>query len=467
VVATLDEDQLAEVDTLLTHNRWGLWNEQGVGKTPVILKAVEAQVKRVHLPALITVPAYLIPQWVRAFEKFGIDLSVATMDGDGYPARMQALQSGADVILTSYHNWTAKAPRDYPFHKLKWACLAFDEAHRLRGRNSQWTKKVYTLDNSDSKNRGVPMWFATGTPIVHDGGDVYPFLHLCDRQVHSSYWRHVETHCIIEETPWDRKVGPIKSKVDFYQMLSQYSSRRVLEGQEDAVFDDIPVQMLPSVRKMIIRAKKEFVFEHEGEIIPTKSGDVAHESAGSVWNKIWELTSLPPTVVNPKLDAMVGVLEDLPKERVIVAAWHRSVAGAAIERIRKMKSEVAKGNRPCALFTGDVRPSAKIKAMADYDETEDFVIVCTVAALKEGANLQAGNHIIFLQESILPGENEQLIGRQRRRGQDKPVIVHRIYVKQSIDVAVHRTTQQTSADIAETMYQYVINPQLDETLEWD
>jgi SNF2 family DNA or RNA helicase len=132
-----------------------------------------------------------------------------------------------------------------------------------------------------------------------------------------------------------------------------------------------------------------------------------------------------------------------------------------------MNSEVAKGKRPCALFTGDVSTKQKIAAIEGYNEREDFVIVCTVAALKEGADLQAGNHIIFLQESVLPGENEQLIGRQRRRGQTKPVIVTRIYCKQSIDVAVHKTASNTAADINETMLQYALNPTLDETLEWD
>jgi SNF2-related domain/Helicase conserved C-terminal domain len=465
VVAVLDEDQEKEVQLLLDHTRWGLFNEQGVGKTPPVIRAVAHRIHETNLPALITVPAYLIPQWVGEIRRFAPGVPVWTMDGDGWGNRTTALQMGVHdkaIVLTSYHNWTAKPPRHYPFGKFKWSCLAFDEAHRLRGRNSQWTKAVYALDNSDSKNKGVPMWFATGTPIVHDGGDVYPFLHLCDRSIHSSYWRHVETWCHLEVTPWDRKVGPIKSKPDFYEMLSMYSSRRVLEGQEDAVFDDIPVEMPKSVRQMIIKAKKEFVFEH-----PDMEDVTVYESAGAVWNKIWEMVSLPPTQVNPKLDAMVGLLEDLSKERVIVACWHRSVANAALERVKKLKSEVGKGKRPCALFTGDVNAAAKSRAIREYNAHEDFAIVCTVAALKEGANLQAGNHIIFLQESVLPSENEQLIGRQRRRGQSKPVVVHRIYVKQSIDVAVHKTAQRTAADIREAMRQYVIAPEVDETLEWD
>jgi superfamily II DNA or RNA helicase len=461
----LDEEQAKEVDCLLDNSRWGLFNDMGVGKTLVAVRAIERRVRETGLPALVTVPAYLIPQWLdgkSGFHRQAPGLKVAAMDGDGHAARTDALNSGADVILTSYHNWTAKAPRDYHFHKRKWGCLVFDEAHRLRGRNSQWTKKVYQLDNSDSKNKNVPMWFLTGTPIVHDGGDVYPFLHLCDRKLHSSYWRHVENWCVLEETPWGPIVGPIKSKPDFYRMLAQYSSRRVLEGQDEPVFDDIPVAMPPSVRAMIIKAKKEFVFEH-----PDLRDPVVMESAGAIWNAVWEMTSLPPTQANPKLDAMVGRLEDLAKERVIVACWHRSVANAALERIQKMNSEVAKGKRPCALFTGDVSTKQKIAAIEGYNEREDFVIVCTVAALKEGADLQAGNHIIFLQESVLPGENEQLIGRQRRRGQTKPVIVTRIYCKQSIDVAVHKTASNTAADINETMLQYALNPTLDETLEWD
>jgi hypothetical protein len=438
----------------------------GVGKTPVIVKAVTTRMKETGLPALVTVPAYLIPQWIGEVQKFAPGTRVFTMDADGWDKRNTALQTGAmagALILTSYHNWTAKPPKDYKFGKLRWACIAFDEAHRLRGRNSLWTKAVYALDNSDSKNKSVPMWFATGTPLVRDGGDVYPFLHLCDRQVHSSYWRHVETWCHIEETPWDRKVGKLKSKTDFYQMLSRYSSRRVQTDQSEPVFNDVPVLMPKSVRQMIIKAKKEFVFEH-----PDMSDPVVFESAGAVWNKVWELTSMPPTATNPKMDALVDLLSgELTKERVIVAAWHRSVANAALARIQKLRSEVRKGNRPVALFTGDVSTKEKLRAIDLYNACADGIIVCTIEALKEGANLQAGHHIVFLQESILPGPNEQLIGRQLRRGQTSTVIVHRIFTKQSIDVAIHKTATDTALDINEAMLQYLTHPEMDETLEWD
>lgn len=399
-------------------------------------------------PCLVTVPAYLIPQWEKFINEWAPECTVAKMNGDGRNARQGALDLEADFTLTSYHNWVARPPYRN-FWKRRWGSMIFDEAHRMRGRNSQWTKAVYTIDNAGEKNKGVPMWFLSGTPEVRDAGDFYPFLHLCDRGVHSSYWAFVEEHCHLSVTPWATEVGRTKDPERLYSILKQHSSRRILEGQEAPIFDDIPVELPSSVVQMIQQAKKTFTFEHPDMDVPEW-----YESAGVVWGRIRQMVSVPPTKVNPKMDALKGKLEDLPGERVIVAAWYRDTAKVALEAARKVR-----GDEQVNLFTGDVRPAAKAEAIDRYNEHSEGTIVCTIAALKEGANLQAGNHLIFLEESELPSDNEQLVGRQRRRGQTKPVIVHRIYAggANSIDLAVRKLATKRSTDIRRVMSEYLLS----------
>jgi len=438
----LDPDQVNDVELLLNNPRWGLFHEQGVGKTPPAIVAAT----RVPGRKLITVPAYLIPQWEDYLRVWAPGCTVARMDGER-SARTAALKSDSEFVLSSYHNWVGKGTNGwvYPFDKHTWGALIFDEAHRLRGRNSQWTKRIYQLDNVDSKNKGVPMWFLTGTPEVRDAGDFFPFLHLCDRKVFTSYWNFVQEHCVCTNTPWDTIVGRTKDPAHTMSILRRYSNRRELKLDTDRVFIDVPVQLPMSVVQMIRKAKKEFVFEH-----PDMEEDIWFESAGAVWGKCREMTSLPPTQANPKLDALRGLLEDLPNERVIVAAWYRNTANAAFDVVKN------KLKRPGALFTGDTRVSAKQDALDLYRHYDDAVIVCTIAALKEGANLQAGNHMIFLEESELPADNAQLISRQYRRGQTKPVVVYRVHASgASVDEAVHRLATKRADDVRKVMAEYL------------
>jgi SNF2 family DNA or RNA helicase len=415
----------------------------GVGKTPILSVAAGRRIDEVKKPALVTAPAYLLPQWRDFIHEWVPGATVAIANGDGRVARNAAFDAGADFVLSSYHNWTARP--EYPqLSKTRWGVHIFDEAHRLRGRNSQWTAAVYRQDNADARNHGCPMWFGTGTPIVRDAGDVYPFLHLCDRKVHSSYWTFVQNWCHLEETPWDTVIGRVKDPKAFYEMLSRYSHRRVLDfGEPDVV--DIPVELPKSVRDMIKRAKKEFIFEHpDMEYLEM-------ESAGAVWGRIRQLTSVPPTAAQPKMEALVGRLEDLPNERALIACWYRATADAAMDKIRRVRPKAR-------LFTGDVKPGDKVKAIDEYNEHDEGTIVCTIASLKEGANLQAGRHVIFLEESELPSDNDQLIGRTLRRGQTRPVIVTRIYAAGSIDLAVRKLASGRAANIQEVMREFLWDP---------
>jgi SNF2 family DNA or RNA helicase len=444
----LDADQVADVERMLSGNyRFGLFHEMGVGKTPPAIKAASQR-----LPALLTVPAYLMPQWEKRINEWVPGATVSCVNGDGHANRTAQLTIGADFTLVSYNLWAPGKDRpQYPaLHKQRWGSLTLDEGHRIRGHGSQWTKAIWAWDNADSKNRGKPIWDLTGTPHVRDGGDLYPFLHLCDRQLYSSYWSFVERHCFIEETPWERVIGKLRDKHAFYEILARYSTRRILTGVDDVIEDVVPVQLPASVYAAIKKMKKDFVLEH-----PDMADPEFFDAAGAIVSRARQLVTVPPTAAKPKLDAMVGIVEDLPKDRVIVFCWFRDSAKAAFDRLSKMKSALTGKPRPVVMFTGDTRVSAKIAAIDTYNKYEDAIIVATIAALKEGADLQAGNHSIFLEEDWLSEVNAQAIGRQRRRGQDKPVVVHRILADRSVDHMVAKAASGRGDDIRGLMQEYV------------
>ena len=66
-----------------------------------------------------------------------------------------------------------------------------------------------------------------------------------------------------------------------------------------------------------------------------------------------------------------------------------------------------------------------------------------------------GNHIIVLEESELPSDMEQAFARQRRRGQTKPVVVHRIYAKHQVESNVHKVVTKRGLDIRTAIKKYL------------
>jgi SNF2 family DNA or RNA helicase len=444
-VPTLSDYQQVALERLLNAQRYGVFDEMGVGKTPVAIRAMQKVNNQKH-PFLLTVPAYLMSNWRNEFAKWVPGATVAFAQGEKL-VRDQALDSNADVIVCSYNAWHTHPQ----LFKRKWQALTFDEAHRLRGRNSKWTKAVFTTQNVDSKNRDSLYWFLTGTPVVRDAGDVWPFLHLCDRQVFRSYWSFVENQCHLNVTPWDREVGPVRDPDEFAALLGRYSIRRLQSeipelASLEFVTKDITVEMPKSVRESLRKARKEFLIEH-----PDLAEAIEADGGGALVQKALQMATLPPTADKPKLRAFGDLLrEELPQERVFVVAWYRASAREIAQVALNLK-------RPTVMITGDQTVLQKQHAVDTYNKNPRTVLVGTVAACKEGLNLQAGRQVVFMEEGDLWEDNRQVIGRCLRRGQEQKVQVRRFVTEGWPESNKHRAMLKRGRSNARSLLEEFID----------
>lgn len=435
---TLDDYQIVAMDELVGNNFWCLFDAPGVGKTPPAIMSGYHKRTHTNLPVLITAPAYLLPNWEKEIYAFIPEAVVVRADDTGYHARTEALSGVADFVLTSYNNWGAKVTdKESPdFGKYKyqilidrpWAAYIFDEGHRLRGRNSNWTKHVFRTRLSKAVNKDTPIWILTGTPFVRDGGDFWPFFHLMDKQKYSSYWNFIKKFCDYTVTPWATKIGNISQAREslFREELSKFSLRRTvadipqlanLEYQEQTYYVDLP----PSVVKMIQKAKKSYVLEHE---------DLAHpeflKGSGPLYVKQRQIASVPPTKQNPKINWLREFLSDRTG-KVVVYVWFKNTATAI--------SDVLGSQAVC--ITGEVPSGRRDDKVGEWKAADGpQVLIATIPSLKEGISLTEATDVVFLEHSELPAEIEQCIKRLCRRGQDKVVQVHHVRARKSIDMAI-------------------------------
>ena len=459
---TLAPYQEESRDYLLATHKGGLADEQGVGKTAPTIVAAYQRSQETDLPVLVTVPAYLIPNWQREIKSWAPDATVAIAAGDGAQVRHAALDSNANFVLTAYHTWSTfdgtgtdkpRLPRYKQLTDRKWAAYVFDEAHRLRGRNSLWTKRLYKTQNVDSKNRQTPIWFLTGTLLVRDPGDAFPLLHVIDKSVFTSYWKFVETFCEIDETPWDKNVGQIRPGMEekFWSLLSEYFLRRTqaqipeLAHLEEA-HHEILVQMPPSVLKTIRQAKKEYIIEH-----PDLENSEFVDGSGALYNRLRQLATLPPTAAKPKLDALVELLGDLPG-RVLVYGWYRESVNEAAARVAKLRGDAA---RDTYIITGDVASKRRDGIIQQWSENPSAVLFATIGALKEGANLQAGNQMVFIEDTELPSDMAQCVTRMKRRGQTQAVQVWHIRAVGTPDIPIRNALEKRDIGIKRAMLEYL------------
>lgn len=437
----LSDYQEISRDFLLAGEFRGLFDSPGVGKTPPTVVAAAEKISETSNSALITAPAYLLDNWEIEINRFAPGATVFKANGTGYEARLEALDSHADFVLTSYNNWSATWPKKHPeagkrqyeiLFQRRWATCVFDEAHRLRGRSSQGTKSVWELRRTRTANVQTPIWCLTGTPIVNNPGDLYPLLHMWDKKRYKSYWKFVEHYCRIVKTEWGDQVGQLRGGMDdeFQDLLGQFTLRRTLEDIPSLASlehrsRDYLVELPASVRKTFAQARKEYIIEH-----PDLKGTEFLSGGGALYSRLRQLATVPPTREKPKIDFVTDFLQD-HFGPVVVYVWHKNSA-------REVAASLEKTKRPITIVTGDVDASKRGPLVDAWNNQKNGILVATISSLKEGISLTHASDVIFLEHSPLPSDQEQCVARLKRRGQTSLVNVHNVFAKGTPDISIKR-----------------------------
>ena len=427
----LSDYQKDAVRILFRKGRHILGDDYGVGKSyPAIEAAWCAAGSR---PKLIVCPAYLIKNWVRYIREMYVDPNEPVIyTSEGYRHNRIAAVNAEEIdwLIVSYSVLALCKKPDSPYKSLitrRWYCVIYDEAHRLRGRNSKSTWAAHRVHCEY-------VFFLTADPIVRDAGDVFPLLKIIEPKRFTSYWRFVGHHCRMEITPWSRKPGALYHPEEFYDMLSQYMTRR-LPSEVGLEFPtemptEILIDMSPSIRKTYSKAKESWRIEHED--LPRAK---YIKSGGALVHELRALTGSPPGKENPKAKVVKEILVDKFTKHVAVYCWYKASAQVLLDQVPD--------RRPKFLVTGSVPSNKRDDIVQEWQESGNGVMVATLGSLTEGCNLQFCNHVIFYEEDWIPKTMQQALGRFIRRGAlSSEVYTWYLRVKASVDCSLYTTQQR-------------------------
>ena len=124
-----------------------------------------------------------------------------------------------------------------------------------------------------------------------------------------------------------------------------------------------------------------------------------------------------------KLDAVVGLLDDLVGEQVVIATDSAKFAKVVAARVGGFA------------WTGDTSQAEREEAKHKFMERDLRIIVATQAAISEGTDgLQRVCRVLIeLSQSDSPILNQQMVGRLNRTGQDRRVVVYRVMARDTLD----------------------------------
>ena len=412
VTATLRTYQRHGVDWLCFLRDAGLGavlaDDMGLGKTLQALCALRGR-------ALIVCPRSVVHNWADEIRRFRPGLRHAIYHG---PKR--ALDRRADVTLTTY----AVLRMDAELLAAEaWDALVLDEAQAIKNPDSQAARSAYAL-------RADFRVALSGTPVENRLEELWSLLHFTNR-------------------------GVLGGRADFRDRYE----RPIADGAADAA-----ARLRQKVRPFVLRRLKREVAPE----LPPRSESVLYCELEDSERDVYEaVRAATHKEVVARLAEGAGVLVALEALlHLRQAACHPSLVpgqkaatSSKIARLLEALEEAAEDGHKALVFSqwtsfldlcephlreagiaftrldGSTRDRAGVVA-AFQDAAGPPVMLLSLKAGGVGLNLTAADHVFLLDPWWNPAVEDQAADRAHRIGQERPVMVHRLVAKDTVEEGI-------------------------------
>lgn len=411
-----------------------LIDEMGLGKTPQALLAAEARLSLGITPAetavvLVLAPALAKRHWQREISRWtGHDAEI--LEG----LRPEALPSARyvicnyDILHGARRRDDAGVMHDAPelcgWGKTlagKFLIVICDEAHMVRGRNSQRTKALRKVC------QGVPVvWLLTGTPMPNYVRDLWAQIDLVTGGLIGSYWDFARKFCGAHQAKYGYvdtgadNLEELRARLGFY-MLGRSKAGVQLE--------------LPEKRREIFRVDVHLT-------APTVAA--AHDA---LTRQRVVANALRATAKAKQSVIVAMAVEALQaRQKVIVFTYMREQASKIAEAIRE-------GFDTTILCVhGDLSPEGRDKQATTFRQiSAPACFVATIDSVGVAISLVGADLVIYADLVPEPHKLLQSEARAHRHGSTCRVLVRYVVGIGTIDEAVAEAVISKLAVIEETL----------------
>jgi SNF2 family DNA or RNA helicase len=179
----------------------------GLGKTAMAVAAADEAVPDDRI--VVVAPASLLLTWRREIQKW------QTVPGEVYVVQGKVDYDAAEAarwIVVSWDkavNLAADWGKGWPLWILDESVLTKSRrSHRYKAlRGGTVVRKGEVVAKYSGILKGVErVWLLSGSPTTRYADDLWAQLNLIWPYAFPSYWRFAERYCVIEETPWGKKI---------------------------------------------------------------------------------------------------------------------------------------------------------------------------------------------------------------------------------------------------------------------
>lgn len=405
----------------LRNNRYGLFDEPGVGKSFVAYLYLTYYMLEGNRCMVVMPPALLqqfVTEWhiMMKFKDWRPKIHVLT---EGPSPRRQLLDAWLqndtwpDVLCCSYAMFKKVANDCFRFYDV----IAADEAHQLKRPQSDNHKYFYNfIGEYNTKDKAVLLM--TGTPIVNDLTDSYGMVKMLTPHQYLSYGDFQNQHCSYVQTHFGARLIGFRNTKDLNRNLYQNARRVTLDSVTDLTkptVQIIRVSLSSPHRALYNKLVSERMLILKDEVIDAVQ-------AQSLRMKCLRIAMNPDRFSDKKMKnepvIMVTTLLDsinIHKNKVIIYAYFQETVELLQEKLKE--------HNPAIIYGKSTQANEQKQKFLTDDTCR--VLIANYESGGVGLNLQSVcRHVICAEPISVPGKFKQAVGRVHRTGQKHAVLVY-------------------------------------------
>lgn len=428
--------QLVGLALLLDNKEYALFWEMGCGKSaPVAVRIAIGLGAQAWSRVLIVCPKSALQVWPHELERHGgIDRRKVEIVRGPKDLRQVAYRSKASVLVINYE--VARMDRDI-ISKLCWCdCVVLDESHRIKTLNAATSKAVRKISRTASCRIAL-----TGTPAPNSPIDVCGTLAFLNARIlgTESITAIRRRYCVMGGFNQYQVVG-YRALDDLERRTASVSQRLRKDDCLDLppkIFEERTVELSREQKRLYRELKDDAVTRIESARgnglltvanILTESMRLLQVVGGFLPD---DTGKLHPLGINPKLDTLKDILEDLGDGQAIIWANFVAEVHAIASEIDGKQAYTPEGR--CAVHHGSLSTKERESAIESFKSGHYQFLVSTPQSAREALTLTNASTVIYYSRGWNLLDWSQSQDRAHRIGQTRPVTIVSLVARGTVD----------------------------------
>ncbi|MFL0415722.1 DEAD/DEAH box helicase [Sphingomonas sp. 179-A 2A2 NHS] len=392
-----------------------LADEMGLGKTIQIIALLASPERSEAAPSLIVAPTTLLENWRREIAKFAPGLKTHIHQGTRRTGDYRVL-APFDVIITSYETVVRDGSM---FRMIDWRIVVLDEAQAIKNPDTRRAQAVRQLRRRSGiavtgtpvENRLRDLWSLVDFAVPGLLGDVGSFEQRFQDDVDGAAALEPLVTPIMLRRLVSEVAQDLPERIDIPQVLA-------LTEDEAAAYEQIRLDTLAEyggAATLVALTRLRMFCAH-----PMLLDDVP-----------W---TIDRALGFSKLARLFEIVDEVfaSRQKLLVFTSYNRLAAMIADIVRQRYGAMA------ATINGETPVEDRQPVVDRFSaEAGPALLALNPRAAGAGLNITAATHVVHYNLEWNPAIEDQASARAHRRGQTRPVTVHRLFFGDSVEEVVN------------------------------